>query len=125
MLRPRETGESVEVDDDWFVRRDGSMVPVAYSSAPFDTPDGRGAVVVFRDTTERRSRRRIVEAADAERRRLGRDLHDGAQQRLVNVVIALQMALEAGTRSSPRRWRRRGRRSRTSASSAPGCTRRS
>ena len=30
-------------------------------------------------------------AADAERRRLGRDLHDGAQQRLVDVVIALQM----------------------------------
>jgi PAS domain S-box-containing protein len=96
LLRPRETGESVEVDDDWFVRRDGTMVPVAYTSAPFETPDGRGAVVVFRDTTERRSRRRILEAADAERRRLGRDLHDGAQQRLVNVVIALQMAMEGG-----------------------------
>ena len=102
LLRPRETGESVQVDDDWFVRRDGTMVPVAYSSAPFATPDGRGAAVVFRDTTERRraehareieaSRRRIVEAADAERRRLGRDLHDGAQQRLVNVVIGLQLA---------------------------------
>jgi PAS domain S-box-containing protein len=114
LLRPRETGEAVQVDDDWFIRRDGSMVPVAYSSAPFHTPSGRAAVVVFRDMTTRlraeqlrlqseaerarsqeldASRRRLVEAADAERRRLGRDLHDGAQQRLVNVVIALQMAL--------------------------------
>ncbi len=102
LLRPRLTGEAVQVDDDWFVRKDGSMLPVAYSSAPFDRADGRAAVVVFRDTTELRramhaheleaSRRRIVEAADAERRRLGRDLHDGAQQRLVNVLMALQLA---------------------------------
>src|SRR6185312_12262103 len=35
---------------------------------------------------------RIVAAADAERRRIGRDLHDGAQARLVNVAIALQLA---------------------------------
>jgi PAS domain S-box-containing protein len=114
LLRPRQTGDTVQVDDDWFIRRDGSMVPVAYSSAPFETSDGRAAVVVFRDMTSRlaaeqerlqaeaeraqaaelaASRRRLVEAADAERRRLGRDLHDGAQQRLVNVVIDLQMAL--------------------------------
>ena len=30
-----------------------------------------------------RSRARVIEAADAERRRVGRDLHDGAQQRLL------------------------------------------
>src|SRR5215207_7758427 len=30
----------------------------------------------------RRSRERVIEASDAERRRVGRDLHDGAQQRL-------------------------------------------
>ena len=33
----------------------------------------------------RRSRARVIEAADAERRRVGRDLHDGAQQRLMAV----------------------------------------
>jgi signal transduction histidine kinase len=40
----------------------------------------------------RASRARIVEAEDAERRRLERDLHDGAQQRLVTLSLALGMA---------------------------------
>ena len=40
----------------------------------------------------RASRARIVEAGDAERRRLERDLHDGAQQRLVTLSLALTMA---------------------------------
>jgi signal transduction histidine kinase len=40
----------------------------------------------------RASRARIVEAGDAERRRLERDLHDGAQQRLVTLALALSMA---------------------------------
>jgi signal transduction histidine kinase len=39
----------------------------------------------------RRSRARIVEATDAERRRLERDLHDGAQQRLVSLSLALRL----------------------------------
>ncbi len=38
------------------------------------------------------SRARIVEAADSERRRLERNLHDGAQQRLVSLALALRMA---------------------------------
>ena len=38
------------------------------------------------------SRARIVEAADAERRRLERNLHDGAQQRLVSLALALRSA---------------------------------
>jgi signal transduction histidine kinase len=38
------------------------------------------------------SRARIVMAADAERRRLERDLHDGAQQRLVTIGLALRHA---------------------------------
>jgi signal transduction histidine kinase len=42
----------------------------------------------------RASRVRIVTAGDAERRRLERDLHDGAQQRLVG--IALQLSLLKG-----------------------------
>jgi signal transduction histidine kinase len=46
----------------------------------------------------RRSRGRIVAAADAERRRIERNLHDGAQQRLVTLSVAL--ALEA-SRADP------------------------
>ena len=37
------------------------------------------------------SRVRIIEAGDAERRRLERDLHDGAQQRLIGLSIALRL----------------------------------
>jgi PAS domain S-box-containing protein len=40
----------------------------------------------------RASRARIVQAADDERRRLERNLHDGAQQRLVSLSIALRLA---------------------------------
>ena len=40
----------------------------------------------------RASRARIVEAGDAERRRLERDLHDGAQSRLVALSLLLQVA---------------------------------
>jgi signal transduction histidine kinase len=42
----------------------------------------------------RGSRERILAVADAERRRIERDLHDGAQQRLVALRIKLQMASE-------------------------------
>jgi PAS domain S-box-containing protein len=52
LLRPRVTGETVRVDEDWFVRQDGSLVAVAYSSAPVLLADGRGAVVSFREVSE-------------------------------------------------------------------------
>jgi signal transduction histidine kinase len=38
------------------------------------------------------SRARLVQAGDAERRRLERDLHDGAQQRLVSLGMAMRLA---------------------------------
>jgi signal transduction histidine kinase len=40
----------------------------------------------------RASRMRIIAAGDAERRRIERDLHDGAQQRLLGIRLALQLA---------------------------------
>jgi signal transduction histidine kinase len=40
----------------------------------------------------RDARSRLIEAADAERRRIERDLHDGAQQRLVALALTLRMA---------------------------------
>jgi signal transduction histidine kinase len=46
------------------------------------------------------SRARIVEAADAARRRIERDLHDGAQQRLVSLALSLRVlesSLEPGS----------------------------
>lgn len=38
------------------------------------------------------SRRRIVSSSDSERRRIERDLHDGAQQRLIGVMFYLSLA---------------------------------
>lgn len=46
-----------------------------------------------------RSRARIAEAADEERRRIQRDLHDGAQQRLVTIGIGLR-GIEGRLRTS-------------------------
>jgi len=40
------------------------------------------------------SRRRIIEDADAERRSLERDLHDGAQQRLIGLQLFMQLAAD-------------------------------
>ena len=44
------------------------------------------------------SRARIVEATDGERRRLERNLHDGAQQRLVSLALQLKLIRTALTR---------------------------
>jgi signal transduction histidine kinase len=46
------------------------------------------------------ARQRIIDAADAERRRIERDLHDGAQQRLVAVAVTLGLA-EAQLKGEP------------------------
>jgi PAS domain S-box-containing protein len=43
-------------------------------------------------TDLRASRARLVASADNERRRLERNLHDGAQQRMVSLALSLQMA---------------------------------
>ena len=49
----------------------------------------------------RASRARIVQAGDAARRRLERDLHDGAQQRLVTLSLALGMARSRAAGADP------------------------
>jgi signal transduction histidine kinase len=47
------------------------------------------------------SRARIVASADEARRRLQRDVHDGAQQRLVQTVLALKLARNAAAAGEP------------------------
>ena len=57
-------------------------------------------LMIVREITDRKqqqeeleaSRQRIVDAGDAERRRLERNLHDGAQQRLVSLSLSLRLA---------------------------------
>jgi len=50
----------------------------------------------------RASRARIVAAADAERRHLERDLHDGAQQRLVGLSLGVRLLRNEAARSGTR-----------------------
>ena len=50
----------------------------------------------------RDARTRIIEAADAERRRIERDLHDGAQQRLVALSLNLRMAEKRAAEGDPK-----------------------
>ena len=57
----------------------------------------------------RASRARIVEAGTPERRRLERNLHDGAQQRLVALSLTLRLA-QSQLRQGPRRGGRAARR---------------
>jgi PAS domain S-box-containing protein len=99
LLRPRVAGETVRVDQDWFIRKDQSGVSVSYSSAPVELVGGRGAVVAFRDISDRlrlgeveASRARIVAAGDEARRQIERDLHDGAQQRIVLIGLEVEAA---------------------------------
>lgn len=73
-----------------------------YTEPPTPTEDrlladlAARAAVAFRNIQLieqlRASRQRIVARQDAERRRLERDIHDGAQQRLVTLALALRMA---------------------------------
>jgi PAS domain S-box-containing protein len=62
----RITGEAIHADEDGFWRKDGSAIPVSYSSAPVELHGGTGSVVAFRDITERQTRelreRRELEA---------------------------------------------------------------
>jgi signal transduction histidine kinase len=63
-----------------------------------------GAAISNLEARERlaASRARVVAAADDERQRVVRDLHDGAQQRLVHTIITLKLALQGDDERVPR-----------------------
>ena len=84
---------------------------IGWTAAPIVDLSGRDLVLVCGlDLTERyryeeelrASRRRIVQAGDEERRRLERNLHDGAQQRLVALALTVRM-VERKSRATRRR----------------------
>ena len=92
---------SREHESDW-VTTDGERLRVAWSATPLLDERGEQRFLISgMDITERkrqeeelrRSRARIVEAGDVERRRLERNLHDGAQQRLVAISISIRLVL--------------------------------
>jgi signal transduction histidine kinase len=66
------------------------MRPIRF---PGESPEHRRARALRERVDDlRHARQRIIAAADAERRRIERDLHDGAQQRMVSVAVTLGLA---------------------------------
>ena len=131
-------GASFEQDNTWLTKA-GDELEVAWSCiAPSDFEERGLSVVCGVDVSERKrqedelraSRARIVEAADAERRRLERNLHDGAQQRLVTLSLSLRLVEARARPRAPtgpppaRRTRRARARSTSCATSRAGSIRR-
>ena len=82
-------------------REDPGRVEAVGSMARLALENERLAAQVRAQLEEvRASRARIVEAADAERRRIERDLHDGAQQRLVALAMRLDQAREGSAEAT-------------------------
>jgi signal transduction histidine kinase len=79
-----------------------AVPPAARAVAAADRAAGRvllgpsrGEALALEVATLARSRADVLAAADAERRRIERDLHDGAQQRLMSLAMNLGMARAA------------------------------
>jgi PAS domain S-box-containing protein len=100
LARFRETERPVILDrrlEITGMRRDGSEFPVELTITRIGLPGPPTFTGYLRDITERTradrelraSRARLVEVADAERRRIQRNLHDGAQQRITAVLLDL------------------------------------
>ena len=84
---------AVLVHDPALEREDAGFVEAVGSVARMALENERLTAQVRAQLEEvRASRQRIVEAGDAERRRIERDLHDGAQQRLVALAMRLDAA---------------------------------
>ncbi|GIJ71567.1 hypothetical protein Voc01_064840 [Virgisporangium ochraceum] len=78
------------LEHDVDVRADAELLAAATAAARLALDNARLQAEVRAQLAEvRASRLRIAAAADAERQRLERDLHDGAQQRLLGVGLAL------------------------------------
>jgi PAS domain S-box-containing protein len=89
-----------EFENAWITATDERR-QVTWSTSPLRDDKGDPRLLISGvDITERkqqeaelrRSRARLVEASDVERRRLERNLHDGAQQRLVSLSLMLRLA---------------------------------
>jgi PAS domain S-box-containing protein len=94
------------------MRADGSLFSAELTVTRTGLPGQPAFTGYLRDITDRRraeqelsaSRARLVAASDAARRRVTRDIHDGAQQHLVAALINLQLA-EQRWESAPQRAR--------------------
>jgi PAS domain S-box-containing protein len=97
------TGEGIHAEDELLWRANGTSFPVEYWSYPQRrTQAVVGAVVAFTDITERKLAqaalanvsRKLIEAQEQERTRIGRELHDDIGQRLALLAVQLQQLHE-------------------------------
>jgi signal transduction histidine kinase len=91
---PLETGDEPNVLLTWDPAREDErdLVDAVVAAATLSLENERLAADLRAKVEEvSASRARIVESGDAARRRLERDLHDGAQQRLVSLALTLRM----------------------------------
>lgn len=95
MLERNGVQEAAIIHDAALLEEPGLIASVASAMRLAVENDRLTAEVEAQLTEVRASRTRIVEAGDAERRRIERDLHDGAQQRLVSLSLALRLARNA------------------------------
>ncbi|MEV4513391.1 histidine kinase [Dactylosporangium sp. NPDC049525] len=79
------------------VRDPRSVRPVLRAATPLLEHARLQAELSLQLIEVRASRARLALAADAERRRIERDLHDGAQQRLVGLALHIQSARRRGS----------------------------
>jgi signal transduction histidine kinase len=92
----RRDGETIGIIvHDRALDEDPGLVEAAGAAAMFAIENARLQVELRSQLDEvRASRSRIVRAGDVERRKVERDLHDGAQQRLATLALALRLARE-------------------------------
>src|ERR1700736_2835760 len=83
------------------LRNEARLVDTAAAAVRLALENARLQVQLRAQLDEvQQSRMRLVEAADNERRRVERDLHDGAQQQLVTLLLSLQLAKGEALRRS-------------------------
>jgi signal transduction histidine kinase len=95
MLERDGVPEAAIIHDAILLEEPGLMTTVAATMRLTVENDRLAAEVEAQLEEVRASRARIVEAGDRERRRVERDLHDGAQQRLVSLSLELRVAQRA------------------------------
>ncbi len=97
-----DNGLLAVITHDPILREDPGLVAAAVAVLRLAVENERLGQVVREQLEEvRASRSRLIEAAEDERRRIVRDLHDGAQQRLIAVALSLQQVREAARRTDP------------------------